>query len=117
MALSVHGRVHRKRNGNKIRPYIPLTDNDIGDFNSLDLDKMRIEELKALKYSLEILHYDMVLSEPADRNSIEYRFWKRRLTKAEDFHANVQNLLFVLRDVSFKGPVYNAFRYLPVTEV
>ena len=114
MALSVHRKVHRKRNGIKIRPYIPLTDNDIGDFNSLDLDKMRIEELKALKYSLEILHYDIVLSEPADRNSIEYRFWKRRLSKAEDFHASVQNLLYMLRDVSFKGPVYNAFKYLPV---
>ena len=99
----------------KIRPWIPLTENDIGGFNSIDLDKMNMEELKALQYRLEDLRYDMECNEPSDPGSVEYRFWDRRLSKVEDFLDDVQDLVEKLEGAPCQKPAYAAFRSLPVT--
>lgn len=99
----------------KIKPYTPLTENDIGGFNSIDLDKMKIEELKVLQYRLEDLRYDMECNEPADSSSIEYRFWDRRLCKVEDFLDDVQDLIEKLGSAPGQRPVCSAFRNLPGT--
>ena len=98
----------------KYKASIPLNEIDIGDFHSIDLDKMSVNDLKALQYHLEDLRYEMECNEPADRGSIEYRFWDHRLCKVEDFLDSVLDLLEKLGEHT-SGPIYTAFRSLPVS--
>lgn len=114
MALFARSGIHRKVKGMKYKPSVPLTEMDIGDFNSMDLEKMSVNDLRALEYRLEDLRYEMECNEPADRGSVEYRFWDRRLCKVEDFLDSVQDLLEKLGDTG-NVPLYTAFRSLPVT--
>ena len=106
--------VHRKGKTRQYSIHIPLTEIDIGDFNSLDLDTMSVRDLKALRIHLEDLLSEILCTEPADRRSIEYRFWSHRLFRVESFLAGVQDLLGRLGNTAAKGPLCNAFRYLPV---
>ena len=89
---------------------MPLTENGIGGFNSVDLDKMTLEDLRKLEYRLEDLRYDMECSEPADCGSIEHRFWDRRLCKVEDFLDSVQDLIGDLEAPAARRPVFAAYR-------
>ena len=109
MTFRASPRIRRGKNEATIR-YIPLTENDIGGFNSIDLDRMTLEDLKELEYRLEDLRYDMECSEPADSGSIEYRFWDRRLCKVEDFLDSVQDLIEELEGPSVRRPVFAAYR-------
>ena len=84
--------VHRRKKGLKIGSFVPLTENDIGDFNSLDLDRMDVAELEKLRSRLQALCCSLACSEPADRSGVEYRFWIRRLSKAEGFLFDLQHL-------------------------
>ena len=107
--------VRRKHKGTGTRFCIPLTEVDIGDFNSLDLDKMSVRDLTALQIHLEDLRCEIRHHEPADRGSIEYRFWSHRLFRVEDFLACVQRLRNKLGDDSPDKPVFLSLRHLPVT--
>ena len=106
-------KVHRTRRGVRIRPWIPLTDVDIRDYNSLDLDTMSMDDLKKLRRGLEDLRCLMERCEPADHCSIEHRFWDRRLSKVDDFLGGILYLLERLGDTTSKGPVSAVFRRLP----
>ena len=73
--------------------YQPLADDDIDDFQSINLQQLDDEELKILQYRLEDLRNDMEDREPEDRHSEEYRSWDRRLSLVEDFLDSVQDLI------------------------
>ena len=73
--------------------YQPLAEDDIDDFQSIDLEQLDDEELKILQYRLEDLRNDMEDREPEDRRSEEYRSWDRRLSLVEDFLDSVQDLI------------------------
>jgi len=104
--------IRRKHKGMKHKAFIPLTEIDIGDFNSIDLYKTSVNELKALQYNLEGLRHEVQCNKPADPCSIEYRFWSQRLFRVDNYLYGVLDLLEKLGDQT-TGPKRTAFSSLP----
>ena len=98
MTLYHPNKVCRPKQGRKYKPYIPLTENDIGGFNSVDLDRMTAGDLRELKDQLEDLRNEMLSGEPEEWRGAEYRFWDLRLCRVEEFLEQVRDLLAKVSD-------------------
>ena len=77
----------------KVKAYEPLTEEDIDDFGSMNLDNLNQETLENLLDKAEDLRDDMEDREPEDEESEEHDLWEDRLSEIEDFIDRIQNHL------------------------
>ena len=62
-----------------------LTDEEIENFISVDLDSLDVEELKDLQEKAEDLRDKVEMNEPEDEDSDEYDLWESQIIRIDDF--------------------------------
>ena len=79
--------------GIRTETYEPLTEEDIDDFDSMDLSNLNEEELENLYDKADALRDDLEDKEPEDEGSKEYSLWEDRLSATEDFIDRIEERL------------------------
>jgi len=63
----------------------PLTEEDINDFDCMNLDELNTEDLEDLRDKAEDLRDHLEDQEPEDENSEEHALWEDKFFRIEDF--------------------------------
>lgn len=79
--------------GVKTEPFEPLTEADIEDFDSMNLEHLDADALEDLLEKAEELQDDMEDREPEDESSEEHDLWEDQLSRVEDFMDRIQDRL------------------------
>lgn len=79
--------------GVRIETYEPLTEEDIEDFDCMDLSNLNEDELEDLFDKADELRDDLEDKEPEDEDSKEYNLWKTHLSATEEFIDRIQERL------------------------
>ena len=82
----------------KVEPYEPLTEDDIDDFDSMNLDGMNADDLEFLLDRVEDLLDEMEEEEPEDEDSEEHDLWEDRISEIEDFMDRIRDRLDELEE-------------------
>jgi hypothetical protein len=84
--------------GIRTEPYESLTEENIDDFDSMDLSNLSEDELVDLYEKADDLLDDLEGKEPEDENSEEYSLWYGRLSATKDLIDRIEEQLNNLED-------------------
>lgn len=86
-------RIIMDADGVRTEPFIRLTEADIEDFGSIDLEDMESDELERLQDQVDDLRDEIEDREPEDEDSEEHDLWEDRLSEVEDFLDDIRERL------------------------
>lgn len=82
----------------KVEPYESLTENDIDDFDSMDIENLNLDDLEYLLDRVEDLQDTLEEKEPEDEESEAHACWDDQMSKTENFIDEIRDRIDDLED-------------------